>query len=84
MDIQSLTLAGLVTLGVVNVLTMYAPQLGSKEKFIVSFIVAFGISFVPPAIGNIVLEKAKVAIEIAFASSGVYKLAQKAGGDGKY
>lgn len=79
MDIQNLSLAGLVVIGVVNVLSMYAPNMDSRVKFFISFLVAFLISFVPAPIGNMLLEKAKEAITIAFASSGVYKLAQKAG-----
>ena len=81
MDLSNITLAGLVTIGVVNVLTFYAPDMDRRVKFFLSFLTAFVITFVPLEIGNIVLEKAKVALEVAFASSGLYKIAQKAGGE---
>lgn len=79
-DLQSFTLAGLVALGVVNVITMWKPTVDSKFKFISSLLVAFAITFVPLELGNVILDHLKTAIEIAFASSGFYKLAQKAGG----
>lgn len=80
MDLTSVTFIGLMTLGVVNVVTFFKPTLDSKIKFAISVIVAFSLTFVPPELGNIILDKAKVALEIAFASSGTYKLAQKIGG----
>jgi hypothetical protein len=79
-DLGSLTFIGLITIGVVNVISFFKPTLDSKIKFAVSLVVAFGLTFVPVAIGSIILEKAKVALEIAFASSGGYKIAQKVGG----
>jgi hypothetical protein len=42
---------------------------------------AFAFTFVPIDLGNIILEHLKTALTIAFASSGVYKLATKAGGE---
>ena len=75
------TLAGLVAIGAVNVLTMWKPDMDSKVKFLISFIVAFLVLFVPPDLGNILLDKAKEAIIIALSASGVYKLTQKIGGD---
>lgn len=80
-DLQSFTLAGLVALGVVNVLTMWKPEIDSKFKFIASLIVAFAITFVPLELGNVLLDHIKTAIEVAFAASGAYKIAQKAGGN---
>ena len=80
MDIQSLTLASLVTIGVVNVVSFFKPNLYSRLKFTTAFITAFIVTFIPMELGNVILEKAKVAIEIAFASSGVFKLATRAGG----
>jgi hypothetical protein len=80
MDLQTVTLAGLACIGVVNVVTMWKPNLDSRVKFGIALITAFGILFVPQDFGNIILEKLKLAIEIAFASSGTYKLLSKAGG----
>jgi hypothetical protein len=80
MDLTSATFIGLVTLGVVNVISFYKPGLDSKYKFAISVAVAFGLTFVPADMGNLILEKLKVALEVAFAASGTYKLAQKIGG----
>ena len=84
MDFTNMTFAGLITIGVVNVLGFYAPNMDSKMKFAIAFLTAFVMSFVPTSLGNVILDKAKIAIEIAFAFSGVYKIAQKAGGDRPY
>jgi hypothetical protein len=80
MDLQSLALPGLVALGVVNVLTMFKPDIDSRIKFAASGLVAFGVLFVPAELGSMLADKVKQAIEIAFATSGLYKLATKAGG----
>lgn len=77
---MSLTFVGLATLGIVNVISFYKPDLDSKTKFLISIVAAFGLTFVPAEIGNILLDKMKVALEVAFAASGTYKLAQKVGG----
>ncbi len=81
MDFANLTLTGLVALGVVNVVTMFKPDLDSRLKFGASFLVAFGIAFVPVEIGNVILANAKIALTAAFGASGLYKLATKAGGE---
>lgn len=80
-DIAQLTLGGLTAIGVVNVVTFFRPDLDSKVKFALSAVAAFAVAFVPVEIGNVVLEKAKEAVIVAFAASGIFKLAQKAGGD---
>lgn len=81
MDLEGLTLAGLAALGVVNVISFFKPDLDSKVKFAASAIAAFVvIAFVPQDLGNQVLEQAKEALVIAFAASGLYKVASKAGG----
>jgi hypothetical protein len=80
-DLSNVTLAGLMAIGVVNVLTMFKPELDSKIKFITSLIVAFAITFVPLELGSIILDHLKSAIEVAFAASGAYKIAQKVGGN---
>lgn len=80
MDLQNITLAGLIAIGVVNVLTMWKPALDSKIKFIASLLVALAITFVPVELGSVILDHLKTAIEVAFAASGAYKVAQKAGG----
>lgn len=80
MDFQSLTFAGLVAVGVVNVLTFFRPEIDNRVKFAVSIVAAFAVSFVPADLGNIILTKAVEAIQIAFMASGGYKIAQKVGG----
>lgn len=82
MDIQTTSLAGLVAIGVVNVITMFKSDLDSRIKFGISLVVAFAVLFVPQELGNMILEKLRLAIEVAFAASGLYKLASKAGGIG--
>lgn len=81
MDLTNITFIGLITIGVVNVLTMAAPKLDSRIKFGISVLVAFGLTFVPQDISNLLLDKAKQALEVAFAASGSYKIAQKVGGN---
>ena len=81
MDLANMTFVGLMTLGFVNVLTFYLPNMDSKVKFSVSVLFAFGLGFVPVEIGSVILEKAKSAIEVALMASGAYKVAQKAGGN---
>lgn len=80
MDIANLTLSGLAVIGIVNVISFFKPNMDSRIKFAISFIVAFVVTFIPVEIGNVILEKSREALTIAFASSGVYKLAQKSGG----
>jgi hypothetical protein len=81
MDITSVTFAGLMTLGFVNVVTFYKPELDSKVKFFISFLFALAVLFIPSELGNMLLDKMKEAIEIALAASGTYKLLTKAGGN---
>lgn len=80
MDFTSMTFAGLATLGIVNVITFWKPGLDSKVKFAISICAALAFLFVPADIGNMLANKIKEAIEIAFAVSGTYKLATRIGG----
>lgn len=75
-----MTFIGLATVGFVNVLSYFQPYMGSKEKLAATFAFAFILTFIPNEIGIMVFDKAKIAIEVAFASSGAYKIATKAGG----
>lgn len=80
MDLQSLTLAGLAAVGVVNVLTFFKPNLSSQVKFALSAVAAFAvIALVPVGLGNVFLNYAKEALAIALAMSGTYKIASKVG-----
>lgn len=79
MDLSSVTLAGLVAIGVVNVLTMFFTDLDSKIKFAAALVTAFAVTFIPAELGNILLDHIKTALTVAFASSGVYKLGQVVG-----
>lgn len=80
MDLTNITFIGLAVLGFVNVVGFFLPDMDSKVKFGISVVFAFALTFVPPELGNIILDKAKIAIETALAVSGTYKLAQKVGG----
>jgi len=76
----NLTLVGLVALGAVNVISFFKPDMESKLKFGLSFVIAFAVTFVPVELANVVAQNAKLALEAALAASGVYKLATKSGG----
>lgn len=80
MDYLDLSFIGLITIGVVNVVMMIVPKLDSRIKFAIALVVAFGLTFVPTELGSVLADKIKLALEIAFASSGTYKLFTKAGG----
>lgn len=80
MDLANLTLAGLVAIGVVNAVSFWKPDLDSRIKFILSVVAAFAVTFVPVELGSVLLDHAKTALTVAFAASGAYKVAQKAGG----
>lgn len=80
MDISSLTFAGLVAIGVVNVITIFKEDIDSRIKFILSLLAAFAVTFIPVETQAILYNKLIQAIEVAFAASGGYKLATKAGG----
>lgn len=80
MDLSGMTFIGLVTVGVVNVVTFFKPNLDSKVKFAIALVAAFVLTFVPADLGVLILDKLKIAIEVALASSGAYKLAMKVGG----
>ncbi len=80
MDIYSFGFLGLIGFGTVNVISFFKPDLDSRLKFALSFIVAFGFSFIPAELGNMLLNHAKQAIEVSLAFSAVSKIASKAGG----
>lgn len=80
MDTSSVTFIGLATLGVVNAVTLFKSDIESKYKFLISIVAAFALTFVPAELGNELLDKMKVAVEVALAASGTYKLSQKMGG----
>jgi hypothetical protein len=79
MDFSNMTFVGLATLGVVNVIGFFKPTLDSKTKFGLSIAAAFAFTFIPAELGNLIADKLKLAIEIAFAVSGSYKIATKIG-----
>jgi hypothetical protein len=80
MDLSSLTLAGLVAIGVVNVVTFFKAGIDSRIKFALALVAAFVVTFIPADLGAVILNHAKIALEVAFASSGGYKLLQLTGG----
>lgn len=80
LDLGNITLVGLAIIGVVNVVTMWKPDLDTKVKFIISVIVALVVGFIPEALSNEILSRIVSALTAAFAASGGYKVAQKVGG----
>lgn len=79
-SLANIGLVGLVALGVVNVVSLFKPDLDSRIKFMLSFLVAFGVTFIPEELGSLILQNAKVALQAAFSASAAYKLFSKAGG----
>ncbi len=79
-ELHDITFIGLATLGVVNVVTLFKSEIDSRIKFLIAIVSAFALTFVPESLGIMLLDKMKIALEIALASSGTYKLAQKIGG----
>lgn len=79
-DFANLTLTGLVAFGVVNVITMFKPNIDSRLKFGISFLIALGVTFIPVEIGNILFKNVKLALEAALSASAIYKVAAKVGG----
>lgn len=67
---------GLATIGFVNVLLMWKPTLSPKARFFSGVAFAFAATFVPAELGNLILDKLKLAVSVGLASSGTYKLTQ--------
>jgi len=78
-NLASASLALLFVIGAVNIIGMYKPNMDSKTKVVISLLVAFAVSFIPPAFGNVLLDHIKTAIEVAIAGSGLYKVSQVVG-----
>ena len=81
MDLASISFLGLIGLGTVNVISFFKADMDSRLKFFLSFVVVLAATFVPAEFGNIILDKAKLALEVALSASGLYKVATKAGGN---
>ena len=81
MDLASLTFLGLVGYGVVGVISYFKEDLDKRVKFLVLFLVVGAATFIPTDLGNILLEKAKMALEVAFAMTATGTLAKKIGGN---
>lgn len=79
-DFASATLATLAVLGVVNVITIFSPDMDSRLKFTLSVVAALLVGLIPADLGNIIATHIKDALVVAFAASGVYKVAQQSGG----
>ncbi len=79
MDFTGMTFIGLMTIGFVNVVTMFFPAMESKYKFTTSILFAFVLTFVPMEFQTVIFDKAKLAIETALMASGIYKLVQTVG-----
>lgn len=81
MDLANLTFTGLLVVGAVNVYTHFKPAASSLEKWAVAFVVALVAGYVPAQLANELAQRCKDAVEVVLASSGGYKLVQKAGGN---
>lgn len=81
MDYLSMGFIAVMAIGVVNVISFFVPTLDSRIKIAISFVVAFGLTFVPVELQNVILEKIRVALTATAFGTGAYKLTQKAGGN---
>ena len=81
MDFGSLTLTALFAIGAANVVMFFWPTADSRVKFAISVVAAFIAYFIPADLGAVLLNAIKEAIAAAIIGSGVYKVAQKAGGN---
>lgn len=79
-DLANASFGLLMSIGFVNVLTFFKPDMNSQFKFFLTIIFAFALTYVPADLQSDLLNRAKVAIELALAGSGTYKVAQKIGG----
>ena len=80
LELGNVTLVGLAIIGVVNVATMFKPDLDNKTKFGLSVVVALVVGFIPEAISGEIFTRITTALTAAVAASGGYKIAQKIGG----
>lgn len=80
MDIQSLTFLGLVGFGTVTVISFFKPDMDSRIKFALCVLAVFIATFIPVDLGNIILNKVKMSLEVAIAFAGAYKFAAKISG----
>lgn len=79
LDLGNMTLVGLTVIGAVNALTIFRPETTSRTKFVVSVLVALVVGFIPANLGAEILNRLVAALEVAFAASGGYKIAQVIG-----
>ena len=81
LDLLQLGAVGLLTLGAVKSVDIFAVwknyTLGSETKWLLAVGFAFLFGFIPAEFGNFFLDKAKDALQIAVAVTGVFKLIEK-------
>ena len=81
-NLLQLGAVGLLTLGAVKSFDIFAEwknySLGSEQKWLLALLFAFLFGFIPAEFGNFFLDKAKDAVQIAVAVTGVFKLIEKA------
>lgn len=80
MDLGTIGLVGVMAIGAVNIVSFFKPNMDSRIKVAISFVVALLTSLIPADIQSVVLEKISIAVAATLASSGGYKIAQKMGG----
>lgn len=83
-DLLQLGTVGLLTLGAVKSLDIFAERFDfdftSELKWLSAVGFAFLFGFIPAELGNIFLDKAKDALQVAVGVTGVFKLIEKARG----
>lgn len=77
-DLVSMGYVGAITFGLTWIVDLLIPQvLTSKQKFLLSVIIAIAVSFVPADMGNFIVNKLRDGLAVASAIAGVYQFSAK-------
>ena len=76
-DLVNLGFSGLVVFGVVSAVSFFKTDLTTQHKFLLSVLVAFGLTFVPQELGNDIANKIKDAIIVATSVNGIFQGARR-------
>lgn len=76
-DLINLGFSGIITFGIVSAVSFFKADLTTQQKFLLSAVVAFALTFVPREFGNDIANKIKDAIVVATSVNGVFQGAKK-------
>ena len=80
MDLQTLTLVGLVAYGTTDVISWKWPTMAKEMKFGISFLIALAVTFIPAELAGMLAQNIKIAVTAVLSMTAVGVLANKAGG----